>query len=97
MQLNQYSTYFLISQNENKKCNENTKILSIINTISEIKTMKEAKEFFKQNYKINDSIQHFSLCANSFLEIKETAKKYTLRISYTNNDEKECIIFSYKK
>ena len=30
-------------------------------------------------------------------EVIETTKKYTLRISYTDNNENECVIFNYKK
>ena len=54
-------------------------------------------EFLKQNYQINDPIKQFPLGANSFLDVIETTKKYTLRISYTDNNENECVIFNYKK
>ena len=97
MQLNQYSTYSLISQTENKNSNEMQKIFSLIDIISKIKNINKVKEFLKQNYQIKDPIKQFPLGANSFLEVVETTKKYTLRISYTDNNEHECEIFNYKK
>lgn len=97
MQLNQYSTYSLISQTENKNSGGIQKVFSLIDAISKIKSINKAKEFLKQNYQIKDPIKQFPLGANCFLEVAETTKKYTLRISYTDNNENECIIFSYKK
>ena len=97
MQLNQYSTYSLISQTENKNCNEMQKVFLFIDIISKIKNINKAKEFLKQNYQIKDPIKQFPLGTNSFLEVIETTKKYTLRISYTDNNENKCVIFNYKK
>ena len=69
MQLNQYSTYSLISQIENKNSSELQKVFSLIDIISKIKNINKAKEFLKQNYQIKDTIKQFPLGANSFLEV----------------------------
>ena len=97
MQFNQYTAYSLVSTTENKNNSEKQKVFSCIDTLSKIKTITEAKEFLKQNYQIKNPVKNFSLGANSFLEVVENPNKFTLRISYTENDEKECVIFSYKK
>ena len=97
MQFNQYTAYSFISQTENKNSAENKKVLVLIENISKIKTINEAKEFIKQTYKIQDSVKNFSLGGNNFLNVNENSKKYTLQISYKNNDENECVIFNYKK
>ena len=97
MQLNHYLTYSLISQTENENCCEMQNIFAFIDTVSKIKTVNKAKEYLKQKFQIKDPIKQFPLGANSFLEVIETTKKYTLRISYTDKNENECVIFNYKK
>jgi len=97
MQFNKYSIYSLISQTENKNSGEIQNVFSLIDIISKIKSISKAKKFLKQKYQIKDPIKRFPIGANSFLEVIETTKKYTLRISYKDNDENECVIFNYKK
>ena len=97
MQVNQYTAYSVISSTENKNSAELEKVLLLIETLSEIKTIEKAKDFLREKYQIKDAVQEFPLGANSFLNIKENTQKYSIRISYTNNDEKECKIYSYKK
>ena len=87
----------MISQTENKNSGEKQKVFLLIDVISKIKNINKAKEFLKQKYQIKDSIKQFPLGGNSFLEVVETTKKYTLRISYKDNEENECVIFNYKK
>jgi len=97
MQIDQYKIYSLISSTENKNTAEIEKILSLVEDLKKISSIEEVKGILKTKYKIKDSIRQFALGANSFLDIKENSKKYSVRISYTHNKEKECVIYNYKK
>ena len=97
MQINQYTAYSIISLTENKNNAELKNILLLLDSFTKINSIEQAKVFLKEKYQIKDPIQKFPLGANGFLDIKENSKKYSIKISYTNNDEKQCIIYSYKK
>ncbi len=97
MQIDQYRIYSLLSSTENKSTADIEKILLLVEDFSKICSIEQAKEFLKTRYNIKNSIQQFALGANSFLTIKENSKKYSVRISYIHNKEKECVIYNYKK
>ena len=97
MQINQYTAYSIVSSTENKNNEEIEKVFFLIKNFSEVRTISEAKKILQSLYQIKDPVQQFPLGANSFLDIKENAKKYSVKISYKDNDEKECIIYSYTK
>lgn len=97
MQINQYTTYSILSFNENKNCIEQEEIFSLIENFAKFKTREQAKAFLRKTYQIKDSLQQFELGTNCYLDIVENPKKYSVRIFYTKNDEKECVIYNYKK
>lgn len=97
MQFNKYTAYSLISSDENKNKLEIQKILNLINVLEGIRTISAAKRYIAETYGIKDAIQSFPLCANGFLSVNENKQKYSIRISYPNNDEQECVIYSYNK
>lgn len=97
MQINQYTTYSILSFNENKKSTEQEDIFSLIENFSKFKTKEQAKDFLRKTYQIKESIQQFALGTNCYLDIIENSKKYSVRIFYTKNEENECVIYNYKK
>lgn len=97
MEIDKYTAYSVISQSENRKINELQKIFILCDYLLTIRTAKQAKEYIMQAYRIKDAVKEFPLGANSFLEVKENSKKYSLRISFKENNEDKCKIFNYIK
>lgn len=97
MQINQYTIYSLISTTESINNEEFEKVLTLVEDLSKINTIEKAKEILNRDYQIDSSVVEFSLGANSFLNIKETENKYSVRISYRNNNENKNVIYCYKK
>ena len=98
MHFSKYIAYSAVSFAQNKNTDDTEKIVKLINKISQFKNIEKVKEFLKNTYYINEFVRKVQLCATGFLYIKETDKKYSLRISYINSDkENECVIYSFKK
>ena len=97
MEINKYASYSIVSSIENKKNSENKYVAELIEKFNSIRNFEDAKNYLKTKFNISDAVLNFSLGGNDFLDIKENPKKYSVRITYINKDEKECVIFNYKK
>ena len=97
MQIDSYTTYSLLSSNENKNNADLEKVLLLIEKLENIQTIQQAKDFVKDTFKIENTIQHFSLGGKNFLNIKDNHKKYSIKVFYENDNKKECVIYNYEK
>lgn len=97
MQINKYAAYSVVSLTENKNQNEIAKILNLIEDLESIKSIKKAKEYLKNTYGIKDSVQNFPISSVGLLHVNENDKKYSIRVIYKDQEESECVIYSYKK
>lgn len=97
MQFNQYTAYSFVSTTEDKNNNDSQKILPILEKFSKIKTLEEAKEYLQEKFQIQNLTHKFALGPTSFINIVETNKKYSVRISYVMDNENQCMIYNYKK
>ena len=97
MQYNKYKMYSIISSAENQKLQDFSKVLSLLEHLEQIKIYSKAKEYIKNSYGINDVVRNFQLSSEAHLCINENKERYSIRVIYKNNEESECIIYSYKK
>ncbi len=97
MQFSKYLLYSKISSAENRACNKIQAILNLIDKFSKIKSFKQAKELLKNTFSIENPVLNFALGCNNTLSINETKDKYSVRIFYTNNEEKECAVYCFRK
>lgn len=97
MQYNKYSAYSIVSDTEQKNQQDLQKTLNLIETLSFFNNHHDTKEFLKNTYKLNEDIQNFPLSSNGILSIVENKNKYTVKITYKNQNENECVVFSYIK
>ena len=87
----------MISSAENKNNEELMTPLTLIGCLAKIFTIEQAKQLLLEMYQIKTPIQNFPLGTNGVLNIKENSEQYSIKITYTSNNEKECVIYNYKK
>jgi len=97
MEFNNYRVYCKISSSENKMGDDIKNVLELIDKFSKIKTPVEAKKLIKKLYLIEGDISNFSLGGKNYLKVKDTKNSYSVRISYANNFEDECVVYNFKK
>lgn len=97
MQINKYTAYSIVSSTENKKQNELQKVLELMEALELIKSPQKAKEYLKDAYGIKDAVQNYPISSAGLLYVNENDKKYSIRVLYKDQEESECIIYSFKK
>ena len=97
MQLNGYNLYSIANSYVENNPDKNSKTTELIEILSHFTTPIETKEFFKNSYNLMDNVQNFYIETNSYLEINENDKKYSIKINYKLNEQNECVVFCYKK
>lgn len=97
MQFNKFTLYPQAIMPELQNNSEEIAIKKLLADFENFNTQEDVKEYLRNTYKINDSIKHFYLCGNCSLDITENIQKYSVKIFTGNQDNKECIIYSFLK
>ena len=104
-ELNKYQLFSLISINEksfqdiersssaNKGNSRKPDVRNMLNEFSNIRTIKKAKRYLKDNFDITDDINDFSIEQNCLLNVKNHDCFFEVRVKLN----KENYIYCYKK
>ncbi len=93
MDINNYKIYSAISATNDKSNTDLLKIIEQVENFNQITEINEARKYLNEVWKIEKTVQDFSLCDGCVLNVIDSEKAFCINLVYSNKNK----TFYYEK